>query len=282
MLNRTHLVLPLVLIACGGRSETSPGGDDGTEFEGTGDGDGDPSGGGSAVGGSAVGGTGQGGFSIGGNPPTGGTGSGGGATSTGGAPGAGGAIVAGGTGGSALEPAEVYCEQACQSASALDGGCAEVLICPEDGECLERADRWTTEARVAFEWCLENDPMCFISAEGCMLDRLFEGGPYRFVIGGSSFPIGDGTLVALETEQEVAITQMVGGAFEAEIQGNSTGDYAEPVLVWIDQNADTLCNEGDSSRYVSPDFNGDFAEPLFVSEVNVDEPAANLVCPESM
>jgi hypothetical protein len=165
------------------------------------------------------------------------------------------------------------------------GGCADIYICPDDGQCFTQADRWSETAREAFEWCYENNPMCFISAEGCMLDHLYPSRTFVHRAAGSGFELPDGTAVGILLDQESATEPtktgtMSGGAFALELTGTSPSDIGTQLLVWVDNNGDGVCSEGDGVSFVQPVFNGDFDDPLMVAEFSEEDinDASHLNC----
>lgn len=176
------------------------------------------------------------------------------------------------TRGAGLSEAETFCTETCEAVvPQVESGCAGAMVCGEAGECLARADRWNTVAREAFEYCLEFDHLCFITAEGCMLDYLFEEVPYEVLVHGRDFDFPEGTIVGLSATQRSQIGQLSGGSFSLSGRSDGSADHPHPVLVWIDVSQDGACGEGDLTAFVSPMFNGDFSEPLFIEELEFEQ-----------
>lgn len=236
--------------ACGGRADLwSTLGDDSLDS-----GDGDSPQGAFAGGSENVSGMGSGGGS-GGREASGGT-----APGTGGGP------------DSLSGDVEAFCEEACSAVDSQSNICIDLYPCAENGECLGRAALWSDVAREAFVWCLDHDPLCFISAEGCMVDRVFGDEPIPQIILGKNLPYPDGTIVGVATSEGTTLGALIDGATTILFDGPRSADFGAHAYVWVDEDGDGECNvEFDRFTSTTPKFNGSFEVPLMVGEVSPDD-----------
>lgn len=171
-------------------------------------------------------------------------------------------------GGALLTEADVYCEQTCANPPMVVGSCAEHFICAGTEQCQNKAERWSSAARTAFEWCLHNDPLCFVSAEACMLDRLGVAQEVQHLITGTSFGVADGAVVVISSaEGNEAWGFVQDGSFTLPLQAPRVLDAGWTIWVWVDASGDISCDPGDVFGSTRPAFNGNFQEPAFIAEV---------------
>lgn len=87
-------------------------------------------------------------------------------------------VTSSGAGG--VEPVDRrFCEQAC--ADGLDGSCFTQEDCL--AVCSADAGAWSPRVREAFAACAAEDPLCFVTLEGCMLGELGPRGRLVRVLG---------------------------------------------------------------------------------------------------
>jgi hypothetical protein len=129
------------------------------------------------------------------------------------------------------------------------------------------ASRWPPEARTEFEWCIQNEQLCFETANDCILERLFGGQPLPHIVIGVDLSYSDGTQVALAVGGVIERSEVVGGGFSVSVL-TEEWIFGSPAFVWVDADGDGACdNQLDRFAAEYVDFNLDFAAPAFVEKI---------------
>lgn len=210
-------------------------------------------------------------------------------------PGAGGASSPGGgihpedepsmTGPFLIADPEAFCARVC-SPEALQDPCVEEQAC-YPGRCVAEAENWDMGMGDAFEKCVSEEPLCFQSIEGCMLDVLYPSTEPRTHI-----------LVIENLEPDVLkylyagalspadLAPLFGDTFTTETSAWMSwfepwaSDIGPNFYVWIDVDRDALCESGqDSFGVAAAKWNGSFDGPTYEAHMTeyFDDGAA--ACP---
>lgn len=213
----------------------------------------------------------------GGDGGDGGSGGAGGATVTTGTAGAGG----GGAGGGGLP--EGFCEEAC--AVTLEGSCLSPSACEE--YCQAESGNWPAGVAEAFAKCAAENPLCFVSVEGCILSVLHPPGSNNTArLKGTGFQAYDGKVVRVWHDPDAGV------AFGGEVVisgGEFAFEWTEPFQAWdgngsllllyIDMDASGTCGaEADVTHSVSLAWTGDYLYPAYEAVLTPPLNDADFVC----
>ncbi len=133
-----------------------------------------------------------------------------------------------------------FCDESC-SARGPDG-CLSLERCVS--HCTTHVGGWAAPVRDAFAACVADDPLCFITVEGCMLGQLGpEGRSVR--VQGYEFHAHEGRAVSVRSASGdlEGTSTIVSGAFTFEwVRAVETFDQAGPLmLTYIDVDDDGAC-----------------------------------------
>jgi hypothetical protein len=171
-----------------------------------------------------------------------------------------------------------YCTEAC-SAPSVDGGCFTKEDC--QAACAAGAPSWSEEARIAFAACAAEDPLCFITLEGCMLTHL--SGPRTVRYTGTGFEAFNGrTLrVRIADTNITEETSIQGGAFDFTWRDEfEVFDLNGPfVIAFIDTNTNGECDpNSDVTMSAATKWTGTFNDVTYTATITPPDSPAEFVC----
>jgi hypothetical protein len=181
-------------------------------------------------------------------------------------PACGGSVEVGGAGAGGAP--DDYCKGAC--AMTADQACFPVSSCLS--YCNANAAGWSSEARDAFAACAAENPLCYQTAESCILGELHaSGSPGTVRLNGSGFAAYDGKRIVVWHDPGAGApfgdqAVIAGGAFAFEwVTPLSSFDTGGPLLLlYIDVDEDGACDAASDiteSEYAK--WNSDYLEPAY-------------------
>lgn len=199
-----------------------------------------------------------------------------------------GAVGSGGAGGTAVavggaggEGRPSFCGEAC--ASILDGSCFDAEQCAVACASLGSASP-TTES--AFRYCAAEDPLCFISVEGCMLNRLTPTEGVSYELEGVGFEAYEGAEVRIRVVDAgfpgpLDLTTAVdGGRFgwRGDEPVPSFGDQGPLVQLFVDVDGDGVCGPSDFTHSDWMTWQGNFDDIVYRLALGPSDEQAPWVC----
>ncbi|HNC98122.1 MAG TPA: hypothetical protein PKW90_18465 [Myxococcota bacterium] len=181
-----------------------------------------------------------------------------------------------------VPPAE-FCAETCASPSV--GGCFTTEACT--AECLARVGDWPTELQGAFASCVAENPLCYETLDGCMLNQLHPtGSTHPLQLQGSGLHSQEGLVIHVWHDPDLPVqfggeAVITGGAFsfaweEAVYVSDTTTSL---LLFFIDVDGDQRCTPAaDLTGTASPAWNGDFLNPSFSASVAPPLSDPDFVC----
>lgn len=184
----------------------------------------------------------------------------------------------GGAGGTIDDAPLSFCEDAC--ATTTDDACFSRDECAT--ACAAGAAEWTPPIRDAFVHCAANDPLCFITLEGCMLGALGpEGRLVRLL--GFGHEAHEGKTITVESAAgDIHGTATIerGSFFFEWVQTVETFDQSGPLLLaYIDVDGDGTCTPAadlTASEYAI--WNQSFDHVEYELTLNAPLPDPDFVC----
>jgi len=208
----------------------------------------------------------------------------GGAAQAGGGQGTGGAGPTGGGGGVSVTATPLeFCDDVCADLHihSCSGAFCEQLT------CTRNASDWDGPTRDAFAVCMTEDPLCFTTLEGCMLDVLFPPPAlrvHRLVVenieGSSPHHVWAGAYAPNQPEEflahEVTSETTVSFIWEKPWWGDSGPAFG----VWLDLDRDGLCESGeDRFAGASGVWTGSLQKPEYDAQASEYHDSGAAVCP---
>jgi hypothetical protein len=188
-----------------------------------------------------------------------------------------------GNGGSGGGSVSAFCANAC--ITAVDGTCFPTAACID--YCEANASGWAPEVAKAFAACAADNPLCFETVPNCILGKLHATGTSHPVrLEGSGFAEYEGKHLIVWNDPGVNIpfggdVMIVGGKFSFEwfepVAVSDTGTSL--LLMYIDIDGNGSCNPAaDITASVSPQWNGDYLNPIFTATLTIPLADPDFVC----